>query len=86
MVKSLVYCPVEYGIFSLHLWENATPVFFLVLSQGEAYAHFFKPPSFFFCESQLTHHWAIAAVPKKKNNDKIPGGRGKGQHGLTEPL
>ena len=66
MVKSLVYCPVEYGIFSLHLWENATPVFFLVLSQGEAYAHFFKPPSFFFCESQLTHHWAIAAVPKKK--------------------
>ena len=41
---------------------------------------------FFFCESQLTHHWAIAAVPKKKNNDKIPGGRGKGQHGLTEPL
>ena len=48
MVKSLVYCPVEYGIFSLHLWENATPVFFLVLSQGEAYAHFFKPPSFFF--------------------------------------
>ena len=79
MVKSLVYCPVEYCIFSLHLWENATPVFFfLVLSQGEAYAHFFKPHSFFFCESQLTHHWAIAAVPKKKTMTKYLGGGGMG--------
>lgn len=50
--------------------------FFLVLSQGEGFAHFFKPHGELFCESQLTHHWAIAAVPNK-NNDKIPGGEGE---------
>ena len=74
-----MYCPVEYGIFSLHLCENATPLFFVrVLSQGEAFAHFFKPHSEFFCERQLTHHWAIAAVPKKTMTKYLGGGGGMG--------
>ena len=49
-----------------------------MLSQGEAFAHFLKPHSEFFCESQLIHHWAIAAVPKKKQWQNTWGGGGMG--------
>lgn len=79
MVKSLVYCPVEYGIFSLHLWENATPVFFFWYCPRVRHMHTsLSLTVFFFCESQLTHHWAIAAVPKKKTMTKYLGGGGMG--------
>ena len=64
--------------FSAYIYGKMQRRYFVwVLSRGEAFAHFFKPHSEFFCESQLTNHWAIAAVQKKKTMTKYLGGKGE---------
>ena len=67
MVKSLVYCQVLNMAFSAYIYGKMQHrYFFLVLSQGEAYAHFFKPHSFFFVRASWPTTGQLQLFQKKK--------------------
>ena len=70
-------------VFAAYLLENAI----LVLSQGGAFAPYFKVPPWGFCMNARPHSGAFAAIPKQ--NDKCTtnasggGGGGRGGNGHT---
>ena len=66
-------------VFAVYLLKNEI----LVLSRGEAFAPYFKAPSWGFCINARPQRGAFAAFPKQ--NDKCPGG-GRARLELTEPL